>query len=48
VTKGSCSDKFGDRPKATQLLLPGNGHAVFDQVKAREAVAQFIKDNLKQ
>ena len=48
VTKGSCSDKFGDRPKATQLLLPGNGHAVFDQVKAREAVAQFIKDNRKQ
>jgi len=48
ATKGSCSDKFGDRPKATQLLLPGNGHAVFDQVKARDAVAQFIKDNLKQ
>jgi dienelactone hydrolase len=48
ATKGSCSDKFGDRPKATQLLLPGNGHAVFDQVKAREAVAQFIKYNLKQ
>ena len=47
-TKGSCSDKFGDRPKATQLLLPGNGHGVYDQVKARDAVAQFIKDNRKQ
>lgn len=47
ATKGSCSDKFSDRPKATQLLLPGNGHAVFEQAKAREAVAQFIKDNLK-
>lgn len=48
VTKGSCSDKFGDRPKASQLLLPGNGHPVFEQAKAREAVATFIKDNLKQ
>jgi dienelactone hydrolase len=47
ATKGSCSDKFGDRPKATQLLLPGNGHPVFDQVTAREAVARFIKENLK-
>jgi dienelactone hydrolase len=48
ATKGSCADKFGDRPKAAQILLPGNGHAVFDQVNAREAVAKFIKDNLKQ
>ena len=48
ATKGSCSDKFGDRPKATQLLLPGNGHPVFDQAKARDAVEKFLKENLKQ
>jgi dienelactone hydrolase len=46
-TKGSCADKFGDRPKATQILLPGNGHAVYEQAKAKEAVTTFLKENRK-
>lgn len=47
VTSGSCSDKFGSRTKATQVLFPGTGHAVYDQSKARDAVVKFIKENLK-
>jgi len=46
-TKGSCADKFGERKKARQVLFPGNGHNVFEQGKAREAVAQFLKENLR-
>ena len=46
-TKGSCADKFGERKKARQVLFPGNGHNVFEQEKAREAVAQFLKENLQ-
>jgi len=47
ATKGSCADKFGERKKARQVLFPGNGHNVFEQAKAREAVAQFLKENLQ-
>lgn len=43
-TKGSCADKFGERKKARQVLFPGNGHNVFEQSQAREAVAQFLKE----
>lgn len=47
TTKGSCADKFGERKKARQILLPGNGHNVYEQRVAREAVTQFLKENLK-
>jgi len=46
ATKGSCADKFGERKKARQVLFPGSGHAVFDRGDAREAVAQFLRENL--
>jgi hypothetical protein len=46
-TRGSCADKFGEHKKARQVLLPGSGHNVFEQSKAREAVAQFLKENLR-
>jgi len=47
ATKGSCSDKFGERKKARQVLFPGNGHNVFEQSAAREAVTRFLKENLQ-
>lgn len=47
ATKGSCSDKFGERTKARQVLFPGSGHNVFDQTAAKEAVADFLKENNK-
>lgn len=47
TTKGSCADKFGERKKARQLLLQGSGHNIYDQSEARQAVAQFLKENLK-
>jgi len=47
ATKGSCNDKFGERKKAHQVLFSGNGHNVFEQSAAREAVTRFLKENLK-
>jgi dienelactone hydrolase len=47
ATKGSCSDKFGERKNARQVIFPGNGHNVYEQSGAREAVAQFLKENLQ-
>lgn len=47
VSKGSCADKFGERKKARQVLLPGSGHDVFEQGAAREAVTLFLKENLR-
>lgn len=47
LTKGSCAEKFGDRKNARQILLPGNGHNVFEQSYARDAVAQFLKENIR-
>lgn len=47
VTKGSCSEKFEKRNKAQQVLFPGSGHNVFDQIAAREAVSLFLKENVK-
>jgi dienelactone hydrolase len=46
ATKGSCADKFGERKKARQILFPGNGHNVFEQSKAREALSRFLKENM--
>lgn len=48
VTKGSCSEKFGARRKARQVLFTGSGHSVFDQRAAREEVTLFLKENVKQ
>jgi dienelactone hydrolase len=47
ATKGSCSDKFGERKNARQVLFPGNGHNVYEQRAARDAVTQFLKENVR-
>ena len=48
ATKGSCSDKFTGRSQAQQLLLPGSGHNIYDQATARDAVARFLREHLRQ
>jgi dienelactone hydrolase len=45
-SEGSCANKFGERKKARQVLFPGTEHATYDQAEARNAVAQFLKENL--
>jgi poly(3-hydroxybutyrate) depolymerase len=44
--QGSCANKFGERKKARQVLFHGTQHSTYDQLKARDAVAQFLKENL--
>jgi dienelactone hydrolase len=44
--QGSCANKFGERKKARQVLFHGTQHSTYDQREAREAVAQFLKENL--
>lgn len=44
--QGSCANKFGERKKARQVLFSGTEHSTYDQREARDAVAQFLKDNL--
>ena len=44
-TEGRCADQAGSR-KLTQIDLEGVGHGTFDQVRARDAVAKFLKENL--
>jgi hypothetical protein len=41
-----CADKFGERTKARQVLLSGSGHGSFERAEARDAVAQFLKENV--
>lgn len=42
-----CKDRWGDRPKAKQLILPGNGHPTYWEPKARQEVVDFIKTYTK-
>lgn len=44
--QGSCANKFGERKKARQVLFSGTEHSTYDQRGARDAVAQFLKENL--
>jgi poly(3-hydroxybutyrate) depolymerase len=44
--QGSCANKFGERKKAGQVLFHGAQHSTYDQREARNAVAQFLKENL--
>lgn len=44
--QGSCANKFGERKKAHQVLLAGTQHGTYSQREARDAVAQFLKENL--
>ncbi len=44
--QGSCANKFGERKKARQVLFHGTQHSTYDQQEARDAVAQFLKENL--
>jgi hypothetical protein len=43
--QGSCANKFGERKKAHQVLLSGTEHGTYSQPGARDAVAQFLKEN---
>ncbi len=45
---GSCANKFGERKKARQVMLNGSGHNTSWEREARDAVAQFLKENLAQ
>lgn len=44
--QGSCANKFGERKKARQVLFSGTQHGTYSQREARDAVAQFLKENL--
>jgi hypothetical protein len=44
--QGSCANKFGERKNARQVLFSGTQHNTYTQREARDAVAQFFKDNL--
>jgi dienelactone hydrolase len=44
--QGSCANKFGERKKARQVLFSGTQHFTYDQWEARDADAQFLKENL--
>jgi dienelactone hydrolase len=44
--QGSCANKFGERKKARRVLLSGTQHGTHGQREARDAVAQFLKENL--
>ena len=44
--QGSCANKFGERKKARQVLFHGTQHSTYNQREARDAVAQFLKENL--
>lgn len=45
--EGSCANKFGERKKARRILFSGSQHDTYQQSEARDAVAQFLKDNLE-
>ncbi len=45
---GSCASKFGERKKARQVMLNGSWHNTSWEHEARDAVAQFLKENLAQ
>jgi hypothetical protein len=44
--QGSCTNKFGERKKARQVLFSGTQHSTYEQPEAHDAVAQFLKENL--
>jgi len=44
--QGSCANKFGERKSARQLFFPGTEHGTYSQRGAREALAQFLRENL--
>jgi hypothetical protein len=44
--QGSCANKFGERKKARQVLFSGTNHTTYPKEEARDAVAQFLKENL--
>jgi len=44
--QGSCANKFGERKKVRQVLFSGTEHSTYDQREARDAVSQFLKENL--
>lgn len=44
--QGSCANKFDERKKARQVLFSGTEHATYAQGQARDAVAQFLKENI--
>jgi poly(3-hydroxybutyrate) depolymerase len=46
--QGSCANKFGERKNARQVLFSGTQHGTYSQREARDAVAQFLKENLVQ
>ena len=45
---GSCASKFGERKNARQVMLNGSWHNTSWEHEARDAVAQFLKENLAQ
>jgi dienelactone hydrolase len=42
----ACTHKFQDRAGFQRVSLRGKGHASYKEDSAREAVAQFLRDNL--
>lgn len=44
--QGSCANKFGGRKKVRQVVFSGTQHGTYSQREARDAVAQFLKENL--
>ncbi len=46
ISGWTCTDKFGKRKKARQVLFSGSQHGTYGQQEARDALAQFLKENL--
>ncbi len=44
--EGSCTNKFGERKKARQILFSGSQHDTYQQSEARDAVTRFLKENI--
>jgi hypothetical protein len=45
--RGSCEGKFAGRSNAQNLTIPGSGHGTYSNEKARQAVVNFIRQNLQ-
>lgn len=45
--RGSCESKFAGRLNARNLTVPGSGHGTYHSQKARQAVIDFIKQQLQ-
>lgn len=43
----TCKDKWGNRPKSKQIVLPGQGHATSQNIIAKQEVVDFLKQHSK-